>query len=97
MEQKTALVSEYLSTAASGNLSIMFLDDGVDPVEICGKHPELTEVQVVDGTCKGNEIVNLYLKMKPDAVFVDLKKLQNDSIYALGKIKQMNPSAKIFV
>ena len=97
MEEKTALVSEYLSTATYGNLSIMFLDDDVDPVEICGNYPELIEVQIVDDTCKGNEIVNLYLKMKPDAVFVDLKKLQNDGIYMLGKIRQMNPRAKIFI
>ena len=94
MEQ--ALVSEYLSTVSSaGNLSIMFLDDSVDPVEICGRHPELTEVQIVDGTYKGNEVVSLYLKMKPDAVFVDFKKLQNDGIYAIGKIREINPSAKI--
>ena len=94
MEQ--ALVSEYLSTVSSaGNLSIMFLDDSVDPVEICGRHPELTEVQIVDGTYKGNEVVILYLKMKPDAVFVDFKKLQSDGIYAIGKIREINPSAKI--
>lgn len=95
MEQKTALVSEYLSTTASGNLSIMFLDDGVDPAEICGKHPELTEVQIVESAYKGNEVVELYLKMQPDAVFVDLKKLRSDGIYALGKIRQLSPDVKI--
>lgn len=93
MEQ--ALVSEYISTASTDNLSIMFFDDSVDPVEVCGKHPELTEVQIIDGVYKGNEVVSLYLKMKPDAVFVDFKKLQNDGIYAIGKIREMNPSAKI--
>ena len=96
MEQKIALVSEYLSTAAStGNLSIMFLDDGIDPAQICIKHPELTEVQIVDKTYKGNAVVDMYLKMRPNVVFVDLKKLENDGIYALGKIRELNPSVKI--
>ena len=93
MEQ--ALVSEYISTVSTGNLSIMFLDDGVDPVEVCGKHPQLTEVQIVDSTYKGNEVVSLYLKMKPDVIFVDFKKLQTDGIYAIGKIREINPNAKI--
>ncbi len=94
MEQ--ALVSEYISTVSPmDNLSIMFLDDSVNPVEVCGRHPELTEVQIVDDTYKGNEVVSLYLKMKPDAVFVDFKKLRNDGIYAIGKIREINPNAKI--
>jgi len=95
LEQQTALVSEYLSTVASGNLSVMFLDGNVDPIEVCGKYPQLTEVQVVDDSYKGNEVVNLYLEMKPDAVFVNLKKTRNDTIYALGKIRELSPNAKI--
>jgi len=95
VEQKTESVSEYLSTVPSGNVSVMFLDDSVDPVVLCDKHPEFTEVQIVDSRYKGTEIVDLYLKMKPDAVFVNLQKAQNDCIYALGKIRELNCGAKI--
>lgn len=51
----------------------------------------------MNSTYKGNEVVSLYMKMKPGMVFVDFKKLQNDGIYAIRKIREVNPSIKIIL
>jgi len=95
MTTETSVLESGEVTHLTGNVSIMFLDDSVDPTMVYSKYPELTEIQIIDSKYKGNEIVDLYLKMDPDVVFVDLKKLRNDGIYAVGKIRQIDPNAKI--
>jgi len=45
----------------------------------------------------GNEAVDIYKKHHPDLVFTDLNMPKYDGFYAITKIKEMNPDAKIIV
>jgi len=43
------------------------------------------------------DAIKLYKKYHPDLIFVDLKMLQYDGFYAIEKIIDVNPNAKIVI
>lgn len=72
-------------------------DDDHDTRDIISELLELREIQVVGTGKDGQEAVELYLKLRPHLVFLDVTMPNYDGLYALENIREINPYAKIIM
>ena len=55
----------------------------------------LNNIDVLGHCYDGKEAVTLYEKLKPDVVLLDVMMPDHDGFYALEKIKEIDPDAKV--
>jgi two-component system, chemotaxis family, chemotaxis protein CheY len=79
----------------SQNISAIVIDDDKDTVSVFKDYLSLKGIDVVGVGYNGKEAVQLYLKLKPDIVFLDHMMPEYDGLYALSNIKKINASANI--
>jgi len=53
------------------------------------------KIEVVGKCFSGKEAVELYKKSNPDWVFLDIMMPDGNGVYALRKIREINPAAKV--
>ena len=58
---------------------------------------EIYGIEVVGKGYDGLEATNLFSKLRPDAVLLDLMMPKYDGIYALKKIRELDPASKVFI
>jgi len=75
----------------------IIVDDDFDTVEVFSEYLELSNIDVVGKGYNGKEAVDLYQKLKPDVVFLDVLMPEYDGFYALKKIRQLDHDAKIIM
>jgi len=75
----------------------IIVDDDFDTVEVFSEYLELSDIDVVGKGYNGKEAVDLYQKLKPDVVFLDVLMPEYDGFYALKKIRQLDHDAKIIM
>ena len=75
----------------------IIVDDDHDLVDVFGEHLELKNIRVLGRGYNGKDAVELYQRFRPDLVFLDVKMPDYTGFYALEKIKQINPDAKIIM
>ena len=73
------------------------VDDDFDTVEVFSEYLELKGINVVGKGYNGKDAVDLYQKLKPDVVFLDVLMPKYDGFYALEKIRQLNPDSKVIM
>lgn len=73
------------------------VDDDFDTVEVFSEYLELKNIHVVGKGYNGKDAVDLYQKLKPDVVFLDVLMPKYDGFYALEKIRQLNPDSKVIM
>lgn len=73
------------------------VDDDFDTVEVFSEYLELKDIDVVGKAYNGKEAVDLYQKLKPDVVFLDVLMPDYDGFYALEKIRQLNRDSKVIM
>ena len=73
------------------------VDDDFDTVEVFSEYLELKDIHVVGKGYDGKDAVDLYQKLKPDVVFLDVLMPKYDGFYALEKIRQINPDSKVIM
>jgi two-component system chemotaxis response regulator CheY len=73
------------------------VDDDYDIVETFCEYLELKNVHVLGKGHNGKDAVELYQKFKPEVVFLDVTMPDYNGFYALEKIKQINPDAKVIM
>ena len=73
------------------------VDDDHDIVDVFCDILQIMQIEVVGEGYDGNEAVELYQKLKPDLVILDIMMPKYDGIYALEKIREINPHAKVMV
>lgn len=78
-------------------LTAVVIDDDKDTVSICAEYLEMVGVKVVSVGYDGKDAVELYRKYRPDVLFSDLNMPRYDGIYALEKIRNLDPNAKIVI
>jgi CheY-like chemotaxis protein len=78
-------------------VSAIVIDDDKDVVESFASSLEYVNVKVVGKGYDGKEAVELYQKLKPDFVVLDILMPEYDGHYAIENIRKFNPNAKIFV
>lgn len=77
--------------------SCIVVDDDRDIVNVFCDILSMIEVNVLATANDGDQAVSMYKKYHPDIVFTDLNMPKYDGFYAIKKIHDLNPDAKIVV
>lgn len=75
----------------------IIIDDDYDTVHTFSDYMEILCVSVLATGYDGKQAVDLFIKHRPDIVFLDLIMPQYDGLYALEKIREISPQAKVIV
>jgi len=74
---------------------VIVIDDDKDSVETLSALLQQKGVDVVGMGFDGKDALDLYVQEKPDFVILDMKMPEYDGPYAINKIKEIDPQAKI--
>jgi len=78
-------------------IKVIVVDDDHDAVNTMSILLEEKGITVIGKAYDGEEASALYFTHKPDVILLDLMMANYDGHYAIEKIKQKDPSAKIIV
>ena len=78
-------------------VNCVIIDDNQDIVDMFSDLLEISGIEVIATGTDGMKAVELYEKFSPDVIFVDLIMPRYDGFYAIKKIKEVDPDAKIIV
>ncbi len=77
--------------------SVIVIDDDKDIVNITSELLELHGMNVIGKGYDGLEAVELFDKLHPDLVLLDVMMPQYDGLYALRKIREKDPIANVII
>lgn len=75
--------------------SVIVIDDDEDTVRLFSEFLEEHGVNVIGNGFDGITAVKLFKKTKPDVVLIDLNMPNGSGFYAIKKIHDINPKARI--
>lgn len=75
--------------------SVIIIDDDEDTPRLISELLEDYEIKVLANGYDGKSAVSLYQKHIPDVVLVDIMMPNGNGVYAIKKIRKINPDAKI--
>lgn len=75
--------------------SVIVIDDDEDTVRLFSEFLEEHGINVIGNGFDGITAVKLFKKTKPDVVLIDLNMPNGSGFYAIKKIQDINPKAKI--
>jgi len=75
--------------------SVIVIDDDEDTVRLFSEFLEEHGVNVIGNGFDGITAVKLFKKTKPDVVLIDLNMPNGSGFYAIKKIQDIDPKAKI--
>lgn len=73
------------------------IDDDKDAVSILSESLQLKGIKVVGTGYDGMEALDLYKKLKPDVVFLDVMMDRYDGFYAIEKIRAIDQDAVVIM
>jgi CheY-like chemotaxis protein len=76
---------------------VIVVDDDVDTVAVFSEYLEIKGIEVIGRGYGGREAVELYEKLAPEVVLLDIMMPEYDGFYAFTKIKKMDPNAKVIM
>ena len=99
LEKKGKAVSGSKSqkTKMQKNATALVIDDDPDALELFSDFLEMKGVVVAGKGKDGNEGFELYKKLKPDIVFLDVIMPKYDGFYTLKKIREQDSSTKVIM
>ena len=77
------------------NSSVIVIDDDEDTVRLFSEFLEENNICVVGKGFDGKMAVQLFQETKPDCVLIDIMMPNGSGFYAISKIKDLDPKAKI--
>lgn len=77
--------------------TVIVIEDDPDTAELLSEFLEIKGVKVLGKGYDGKEAVELYSKLKPDILFIDVMMPKYDGFYALEQIRKLDPNAKIIM
>lgn len=80
-----------------GIKTAIVIDDSPEIVDFFCEWLETYDISVVAKGYDGREAIELYLKFKPDIVFLDIIMPHYDGFYTIESIKKIDPQARIVV
>src|SRR3970040_563777 len=89
--------SPRMKTGVQKNATALVVDDDPDTVEMFSDYLENKGVNVIGKAKDGKEGFELYKKLKPDVIFLDVIMPNYDGFYTLKKIREIDADAKIIV
>ncbi len=79
------------------NATAVVIDDDPDAVDLFSDYLENKGVKVMGKGNDGMEGFELYMKFKPDIVFLDVIMPKYDGFYTLNKIREVDPTTKVIM
>lgn len=79
------------------NPSVILVDDDNDTREVFCEFLSLKGVNILGTGKNGKECYELFTKLKPDVVLLDVMMPEYDGFYALKNIRNVNPTAKVIM
>jgi len=76
-------------------VTCIIVDDDVNTTKVFSDILDLMGLHVVGTGFSGSEAVCLYKQYRPDVVFIDLMMPKTDGFYAIEKIREIDPAAKV--
>ena len=73
------------------------IDDDKDTVDVFSEYLQLKGIEVIGKGYDGKEAVDIFMKLKPDVVFLDVMMDGHDGFYALEKIKEIQNDATVIM
>lgn len=77
------------------DLTAVVVDDDRDSLDVFCEYLRMYNVNVIGEGYDGESAVELYQKTRPDIIFLDMLMPKRDGVYALRKIRESNPKAKV--
>jgi len=77
--------------------SVCVVDDDRDTVEVFCEYLAIKDIEVLGRGYDGRTAVELYKKLKPDIVLLDVMMPEYDGFYALKEIRKIDPNAKVIM
>jgi len=77
------------------NSSVIVIDDDEDTVRLFSEFLEENNIHVSGQGFDGKKAVELFQEKKPDCVLIDIMMPNGSGFYAITKIKEIDPTAKI--
>jgi len=78
-------------------VNVIVVDDDHDSAKVFAEYLEIKGINVVGTGYDGKEAVDLFKKLRPDIVILDMLMPEYDGSYAISQIKKEDPNAKIIV
>jgi DNA-binding NarL/FixJ family response regulator len=75
--------------------TVIVVEDDQDSLEVMTEYLEMKDIKVVAKAKDGNEAFELFKKLTPEVVLLDVLMPYYDGFYALEKIKEFNQNAKV--
>lgn len=76
-------------------ITCIVIDDDANTTKVFSDILELIGLDVVGKGYDGHDAISLYKKHRPNVVFIDVVMPHADGFYALEKIHEFDPSAKV--
>lgn len=76
-------------------INVIVVEDDFDSLEVLSEYLNLKDLNVLAKAKNGKEAVEIYQKFRPDIVLLDVLMPGYDGFYAIEKIKEVDPSAKV--
>ena len=80
-----------------GMISVIVIEDDLDGAEVLAECLRIKGINVLEKGHNGLEAVQLYKKLKPDFVLLDMLMPYYDGFYGLRKILEFDSNAKVIV
>ena len=77
--------------------TVIVIDDDPDTAELLSEYLEIKGIKVLGKGFDGKEAVELYSKLKPDIVFIDVMMPNYDGFFGLEQIRKLDPHSKIIM
>jgi CheY-like chemotaxis protein len=84
-------------TPMQKNATAVVIDDDPDAVDLFSDYLENKGVEVVGKGHDGSEGFELFKKLNPDIIFLDVIMPKYDGFYTLKKIREINSNAKVIM
>jgi len=82
---------------SKNRLNVIVVDDEEDSLESICQALEISDVNIIGKGFDGEQAYQLYKTLFPDIVIMDMNMPNYDGAYALEKIKQDFPDAKVII
>lgn len=78
-------------------MKVLVVDDDKDTVEVFCEYLSLKDIEVVGRGYSGKDAVELYKKLHPDIVLLDVMMPEYDGFFGLRNIRVHDPQAKVIM
>ena len=77
--------------------TVIVIDDNQDVLSLFVELLELKDFKVIGTGRNGKDAVELFQKLRPDITFLDVVMPDTDGLYALSRIREINPDSVVIM